>query len=132
VRLCCTAITAFRFINDNEGMNTHASSWVIPVIFAAALAACGGGDPDRGKVTFSSRGCPYCHAIGKQGRQGPDLSKVGSKYKRDRLEKWLLDPEIIYKETGRRPINKSYPPMPRIQLTEEERSDLVAYLRTLK
>ncbi|HSE39771.1 MAG TPA: cytochrome c [Acidobacteriota bacterium] len=89
---------------------------------------CRSGNPEKGKVLFDSRGCSYCHSIGKGKIQGPDLKNVTVRYNKNDLRKWLADPETIYKEVGRRPLNPGYSPMPRVVLTEEEIHDLVAFL----
>lgn len=94
--------------------------------------ACRSGDPEKGKVLFQSRGCSYCHTMGKGKRQGPDLENVRDRYERQELQKWLTDPEIVYKEKSRRPLNRGFSPMPRVALTEKEINDLVAYLEERK
>jgi cytochrome c2 len=97
-----------------------------------SFTGCQKGDPQKGAILFSTYGCLHCHTIGKGKKEGPDLANVGNRYDSARLEKWLQDPEIIYKELGQRPVNKGYPPMPRITLNEKEIYDLVAYLKTLQ
>jgi mono/diheme cytochrome c family protein len=90
---------------------------------------CASGDPRRGAQVFQARGCPYCHTIGQGPKTGPDLRGVGRRYDAATLALWLADPEIVYRQTGRRPRNPGFPPMPRISLTESEIRDLVAFLR---
>jgi Cytochrome c len=93
---------------------------------------CQKGDPKKGEILFRTYGCAHCHTASAEKRLAPDLAQVGSRYDAARLEKWLLDPEIIYKELGKRPVNPGYPPMPRITLTEKEIYDLVSYLKTIQ
>jgi protein SCO1/2 len=92
------------------------------------LIGCQSGNPEKGKVLFESRGCSYCHSIGSGKKQGPDLKNVIQRYDRDELRLWLTDPEIVYKQKSRRPLNRGYSPMPRVILQEEEIEDLVAFL----
>jgi cytochrome c2 len=94
--------------------------------------ACQSGEPKKGEVLFQTRGCSYCHTNGKGKPKGPDLKNVGERYNRAELQKWLMDPEIVYKEKARRPLNRGYSPMPRVVLTEQEINDLVAYLESRK
>lgn len=94
--------------------------------------ACRTGDPEKGKVLFQTRGCSYCHTIAKGKRQGPDLKNVRDRYDGEELQKWLTDPEIVYKEKGRRPLNRGFSPMPRVALSEKEINDLVAFLEARK
>lgn len=96
------------------------------------LAACGGGDPARGRQLLQEKACTACHSVGGGDRQGPDLAGVADKYDRERLRQWLHDPEVIYRRTGKTPINEGFPPMPRFPLTDQEIEDLTAYLATLE
>ena len=99
-------------------------------------AACQGGDPERGARLFQERGCHDCHAartVPYHGPQpnpsrGPDLVAVRGKYRRQELIHWLNDPEGVYREQGRRPLNPGYPPMPQVTLNREELEDLLAFL----
>ncbi|MCS7311387.1 MAG: cytochrome c [Acidobacteria bacterium] len=90
---------------------------------------CASGDPRRGEQVFQERGCPHCHTIGQGPKTGPDLRGVGRRYDTATLELWLTDPEVIYRQTGRRPQNAGFPPMPRISLSRQEIQDLVTFLR---
>ena len=55
------------------------------------LAACGGGDDDKGTDTASSdtgakifdQKCSGCHGGDLKGGMGPNLTKVGSRYSKD-------------------------------------------------
>ncbi|HSR68673.1 MAG TPA: c-type cytochrome [Acidobacteriota bacterium] len=40
------------------------------------LAACGGGDPARGRQLLQEKACTACHSVGGGDRQGPDLAGV--------------------------------------------------------
>jgi cytochrome c2 len=98
-----------------------------------AAPGCNQGDAARGAVLFGTLGCSACHRIGAGPQvQGPDLQGVGSRYDRRTLESWLRDPESVYAEKGRRPLNPGFPPMPVMTLNEDQRRDLVAFLETLR
>lgn len=63
--------------------------------------------------------CQACHALGgKGGVVGPALDKVGTKYDAAYLEKWLKDPQGVKPGTA----------MPKLPLSDAERSELVRFL----
>lgn len=67
--------------------------------------------------------CKACHAIGGNGGNvGPALDKVGTKYNEEYLVKWLKDPQSIKPGTT----------MPKLPLSDQEISELVSFLTTLK
>ncbi|GBC83858.1 hypothetical protein HRbin11_00276 [bacterium HR11] len=104
-------------------------AWGLGCLIVLLGFGCASGDPRRGAQVFQERGCPYCHTIGQGPKTGPDLRGVGRRYDATTLELWLTDPEVVYRQTGRRPRNPGFPPMPRIALTAQEIQDLVAFLR---
>ena len=59
---------------------------------------------------------------------GPDLLGVGDKYSRDDLIRWAKDPESIYAERKKKPINEGYPPMPPMNLSESDAQKVADYL----
>ena len=78
---------------------------------------------DQGQRYFMDTGCYGCHTVGKVGTPiGPDLSRVGSKYSRAYLERWLRDP------SAQRPSAH----MPALELTEEQVKAMAAFLSSLK
>jgi cytochrome c oxidase subunit II len=78
---------------------------------------------EQGQRHFMNSGCYGCHTVGKMGTPiGPDLSKVGAKYSRDYLERWLRDP------SSQRPNAH----MPTLELSPEQVTDLAAYLSSLR
>ncbi|HSR51805.1 MAG TPA: c-type cytochrome, partial [Acidobacteriota bacterium] len=81
-------------------------STALLTLVLAALNACGGGDPVRGRRLLEEKACTACHSVGGGDRQGPDLAGVADKYDRERLRQWLHDPEVIYQRTGKTPINE--------------------------
>ena len=78
---------------------------------------------ERGRGAFMTNGCHGCHTIGKMGTPiGPDLTRVGFKYREDYLERWLRDPAYL------RPSAH----MPKLELTESDIKALAAYLASLR
>ena len=78
----------------------------------------------KGERFFMEQGCYGCHTVGKVGTQGiaADLSRVGAKYDRAYLTKWLQDPSS----------QKPTAHMPKIQLSAAEASALAEYLSSLR
>ena len=77
----------------------------------------------QGKKLFSDQGCYGCHTVGKTGTpMGPDLSRVGFKYRESYLVQWLRDPSV----------QKPTAHMPKIAMTESEARALAAFLASLK
>lgn len=67
--------------------------------------------------------CIACHSLGGQGGNvGPALDGVGSKFDREYILKWLHDPTSI----------KADSKMPKLPLTDEQITELAAFLTTLK
>ncbi|HWR72220.1 MAG TPA: cytochrome b N-terminal domain-containing protein [Nitrospirota bacterium] len=76
-----------------------------------------------GRALFQKSGCPACHSIhGKGGTVGPDLTRTAGRHDAAWLGKFLADPQAVKPGTV----------MPKPDLTEHERTDLVDYLMTLK
>jgi cytochrome c oxidase subunit II len=95
------------------------------VVAVAVLAASSGAQSPagQGQQYFMDTGCYGCHTVGKMGTPiGPDLSRVGSKYSRAYLERWLRDP------SAQRPSAH----MPTLELTEEQVKAMAAFLSSLK
>jgi cbb3-type cytochrome oxidase cytochrome c subunit/type II secretory pathway component PulM len=90
----------------------------------------GNGDAEAGRKfigDMSGVGCLGCHNIDDYKvdkldgpRQGPDLSGIGSKVTADWLYTWIQDPKSLFPDTN----------MPSLRLSEQEASNLVAYLMT--
>lgn len=77
------------------------------------------GDADNGKKLFESVGCLGCHELNGKGHAfGPELGRIGNKVSADWLVSWLSNPKHYN--------NQSI--MPDLRLTEEQASDLTAYL----
>jgi cytochrome c553 len=92
----------------------------ITALEGAALAQA---PVEQGQRSFMNSGCYGCHTVGKMGTPiGPDLSKVGAKYSRDYLERWLRDP------SAQRPNAH----MPTLELSPQQVTNLAAYLSSLR
>lgn len=95
------------------------------VVTVAVLAASSGAQEsvDEGKRYFMSNGCYGCHVVGKMGTPiGPDLSRVGAKYSRAYLERWLKDP------SAQRPNAH----MPTLELSEQQVKALATFMSSLR
>jgi cytochrome c2 len=90
----------------------------------------------EGAALIQQKGCPGCHTIpgipGANGTVGPNLGGVASRPTLaggavqnngpDDIKKWILDPPAIKPGTQ----------MPKLGLTDDEATRIVAYLETLK
>jgi mono/diheme cytochrome c family protein len=77
----------------------------------------------QGKKLFTDQGCYGCHTVGKIGTPiGPDLSRVGFKYRESYLYQWLKDPST----------QKPTAHMPKIAMAEAEAQALAAFLASLR
>jgi cytochrome c553 len=94
------------------------------VAVAALVASSGAQEPtDQGRRYFMDIGCYGCHTIGQMGTPiGPDLSRVGAKYSRAYLERWLRDP------SAQRPSAH----MPALELSEQQVKAVAAFLASLR
>ncbi len=86
----------------------------------------GKGSVEKGRTLFTEKACIACHsekanALGIS-RRVPLLSDTGLKIKGDYLVNWISNPTSINPNTW----------MPKLELTNEDISDLTAYLKTLK
>ncbi len=105
-------------------MSRAALTLALAIALAALTAPARAQDTaDPGKGYFMSNGCYGCHTVGKMGTPiGPDLSKVGAKYSRQYLERWLRDP------SAQRPNAH----MPTLELSEQQVKDLATFLSSLR
>ncbi len=81
-----------------------------------------------GESVFIEGKCIRCHTLGRGRFVGPDLLGVGQRYSRDDLIRWARDPESIYAEKKKKPVNDGYPPMPPMNLSESEAQKVADYL----
>ena len=84
--------------------------------------------PSSGEEIFTQGKCVRCHTLGRGRFVGPDLLGVGERYSRDDLIKWAQDPENIYAERKKKPINDGYPPMPPMNLSGTDARRVADYL----
>ncbi len=60
---------------------------------SASDATANGGDADRGKLVFESKGCTNCHRVrGSGSRLGPELTDIGSQRRAVELQQSILEP----------------------------------------
>jgi cytochrome c oxidase subunit II len=96
---------------------------VVLAVMALAVPARAQAPVEQGQRHFMNSGCYGCHTVGKMGTPiGPDLSKVGAKYSRVYLERWLRDP------SAQRPNAH----MPTLELSPQQVTDLAAFLSSLR
>ncbi len=81
-----------------------------------------------GEEIFMQGKCVRCHTIGRGRFVGPDLLGVGKRYSMDDLIRWAKDPESLYSERKKKPINEGYPPMPPMNLSEDDARKVADYL----
>ncbi len=81
-----------------------------------------------GESVFIEGKCIRCHTLGRGRFVGPDLLGVGDRYSRDDLIRWARDPESIYAEEKKKPLNDGYPPMPQMNLSESDAQKVADYL----
>lgn len=98
--------------------------------------APGGGDPAQGAQSIQQKGCGSCHTIpgiaGASGTLGPNLGGVASRTRiaagavpnngPNDLKAWIMNPAGLKPGTI----------MPNLGLTDQEATNIVAYLETLK
>ncbi|MBP8251387.1 MAG: c-type cytochrome [Herpetosiphon sp.] len=76
-------------------------------------------NPINGQALFVAKGCASCHAhaaVGSTMQVGPNLSTYRNTS--EFLQAWLRDPQAVKPQT----------PMPNLHLSEQEISDLIAFL----
>ena len=78
------------------------------------------------------KACAACHTVGKGDRVGPDLNGVAARRGRDWLSKFITRPDKMFAQND--PIAlalaEKFPGtrMPNLQITENDATDLIAYL----
>ena len=63
-----------------------------------------------GGELFMENRCSRCHTIGRGRFVGPDLYDISKKYNKEQVNAWILNPEIVYSQTNKKPYNPGYPP----------------------
>jgi mono/diheme cytochrome c family protein len=79
---------------------------------------------EEGRKAYRKYGCAQCHEAGS----APDLSKVKGKYDRAYIARFVENPEAVYREKGRAPINEGFTPMPGLHVTQKEAKEIAAFL----
>jgi len=82
---------------------------------------------ENGREAYQSHGCGDCHSRGT----APDLTIVRTKYDTDLLVRFIKNPDAVYSQLGRKPLNEGYPPMIRVYLHDNEAEDIAKYLQSL-
>ncbi|MET4699092.1 cytochrome c [Constrictibacter sp. MBR-5] len=91
---------------------------LLPLLLLAVSPVQAAGDPDNG-ARLTQTWCSGCHAAGASGADvAPPLREIAARPGRTQayLYAWLTDP---------------HPPMPRLDLSNRQIADLMAYLATL-
>lgn len=81
-----------------------------------------------GGELFNEKRCVRCHTVGRGRFVGPDLYGISKRYSRDEVIKWIINPNTIYEERKKMPVNDGYPPMPRIDVNSGEANAIADYL----
>ena len=79
---------------------------------------------ERGQQAFRRLGCGTCHLSGG----APNLSAIAQKYDQKTLARFIENPETIYRERGKRPLNPKYFPMPNPHASPADADAIAAYL----
>jgi len=81
---------------------------------------------EEGERLFTEKGCRGCHGVKDDeksvSQRVPHLAGIGSKVTARWLDRWVTDPKAYDPDTA----------MPKVELKDEERRQIVAYLMTLK
>jgi mono/diheme cytochrome c family protein len=118
------------------GLASVIASAVTPIIARGQEAVV-----TRGKTLFMEKGCHGCHTIGNVGTaMGPDLSRVGRRYREGDLRRWLGPPVEEPTQGGRMPelepaerdVSRLLRHMPTPRLNGSEAEALAAYLASLR
>ena len=79
---------------------------------------------EQGRKAYRKYGCAQCHEAGS----APDLTKVKAKYDKAYLARFIENPETIYREKGKAPINEGFTPMPPLHVSPKEAKQLADFL----
>jgi cytochrome c551/c552 len=120
-------VTALATLADTEGMK-----WKLAAVTALALCSLAIiyerlTLSRRGEETFARLGCRGCHFSGG----GPNLSHVANKHSEALLEKFIQNPQNVYKERKGQPLNAGYMLMPNMHATQNDAQAIIAYLQEL-
>lgn len=93
-----------------------------------AYVSWGEHNVEEGRKAYRKYGCAQCHEAGS----APDLSKVKTKYDKDYITRFVENPETIYREKGKSPINEGFTPMPPLHVSHEEANHIAAFLTAVE
>ena len=78
---------------------------------------------------YIQKKCITCHVVGRGRFVGPDLYNVFDKYTESEIAQWIKNPQEIYKKKNKMPINDGYPPMPYMNVNNDEAKKLIKYIK---
>jgi len=81
-----------------------------------------------GSELFMENRCSRCHTVGRGRFVGPDLYDISKKYNKEQVNAWILNPEIVYSQTNKKPLNPGYPPMPQLGVSEHNAELITNFL----
>ncbi|MEM7008366.1 MAG: cytochrome c [Thermodesulfobacteriota bacterium] len=88
--------------------------------------------PISGEELFIQNRCVRCHTIGRGRFVGPDLLGIGEKYSEQQIITWIENPQLIYQQSGKMPVNEGYPPMPPTNVPADQAKLIAEYLTSFK
>ncbi|MGH7886108.1 MAG: c-type cytochrome [Thermodesulfobacteriota bacterium] len=105
---------------------------LIQVFLFVPINAYSQNSQSSGAELFIEKRCVQCHTIGSGRFVGPDLLNVEQRYNFEDIIKWAINPQLIYSEKGKVPLNEGYPPMPPMNLIQNEAEKVADYLINFK
>jgi len=81
-----------------------------------------------GNELFIENKCSRCHTIGRGRFVGPDLFNISKKYNKEQVKAWIVNPEIVYSQTSKKPYNDGYPPMPQLGVNDHNAGLIANFL----
>lgn len=105
---------------------------LIQIFLFISISAYSQQSQSSGDELFTEKRCVQCHTIGRGRFVGPDLYNVKNRYSPEEIIKWAVNPQFIYGEKGKVPLNEGYPPMPPMNLSQSEAEKVSEYLINFK
>lgn len=84
-----------------------------------------------GEELFIQNRCVRCHTIGRGRFVGPDLYEVNQRYSEEEILQWIINPQQIYQSKKKMPFNEGYPPMPPMNIPQEQAELIRDYILTV-
>jgi mono/diheme cytochrome c family protein len=120
-----TAMPNFKLSDEEVGKIT-AFLLSLPAGPPPPAVQLGSASPEEGEKLFTQRGCRGCHAVKADEHsvspRVPNLAGIGSKVTAAWLDRWIANPKAYNADSA----------MPKLDITDDERHAIVAYLLTLK